>query len=100
MGLRERFGKLIGKEPEPISERERWRCAVIRNGNLDYSGKPIDRNAGGLIAGRPDLFTTDCIKERSQQQRTAEIADRQNKEVKADLFVVKMGKYQAECEED
>ena len=43
MGLRERFNKLIGKEPEPISERERWRRAVIRNGNLDYSGKPIDQ---------------------------------------------------------
>jgi hypothetical protein len=54
MGLRERFSKLIGKEPEPISERERWRRAVIRNGNLDYSGKPIDRNADGPIAGRPE----------------------------------------------
>ena len=54
MGLRERFSKLIGKEPEPISERERWRRAVIRNGNLDYTGKPIDRNAGGPIAGRPE----------------------------------------------
>ena len=53
MGLRERFNKLLGKEP-PISERERWRRAVVRNGNLDYSGKPIDRNAGGPIAGRPE----------------------------------------------
>ena len=37
MGLRERFSKLIGKDPEPISEREIWRRAVIRNGNLDYT---------------------------------------------------------------
>ena len=54
MGLKERFNKLIGKEPAPISERERWRCAVVRVGNLDHSGKPIDRHAGQPIAGRPE----------------------------------------------
>jgi hypothetical protein len=53
MGLKERFNKLIGKEP-PISERERWRRSVLRSGNLDYSGKPIDRAAGRPIAARPE----------------------------------------------
>jgi hypothetical protein len=54
MGLKESFNKLIGKEPAPISPREAWRRAVVRNGNLDHPGKPIDHNAGRPIAGRPE----------------------------------------------
>ena len=54
MGLKERFNKLIGKEPAPISQREAWRRAVVRNGNLDHSAKPIDHNAERPIAGRPE----------------------------------------------
>jgi hypothetical protein len=54
MGLKERFNKLIGKEPGPISQREAWRRAVVRNGNLDCQVLPIDRHAGLPIAGRPE----------------------------------------------
>lgn len=54
MGLKEQFNKLIGKQPEAISDRERWRRAVVRTGNLDHSGKPIDRAAGGPISARPE----------------------------------------------
>jgi hypothetical protein len=54
MGLKERLNKLLGKEPEAISPREAWRRAVVRNGNLDYSGQPIDRDVGRPIAGRPE----------------------------------------------
>lgn len=49
MGIKERFNKLIGKEPQPISDREKWRRAVVRTGNLDWQGLPIDRNAGAPI---------------------------------------------------
>jgi hypothetical protein len=54
MGIKERFNKLIGREPAPISDREKWRRTVVRNGNLDWQGKPIDRNAGAPISGRPE----------------------------------------------
>ena len=73
------------------------------NPGAEHIGRDEQQNATNREGPGNHLFTTDCIKERSQQQRTAEIADRQNKEVKADLLVrdiVKMGKYQAECEED
>jgi hypothetical protein len=49
MSILDRFNKLIGKEPEPISDREKWRRAMVRDGNLDWQGLPIDRNAGGPI---------------------------------------------------
>lgn len=49
MSILERFNKLIGKEPEPLSDREKWRRAMVRSGNLDWQGLPIDRNAGGPI---------------------------------------------------
>lgn len=55
MGLiRETFNKLVGKESATISQREAYRRAVVRTGNLDWEGKPIDRNAGRPIAGRPE----------------------------------------------
>jgi hypothetical protein len=60
MGLREQFKKLISKQPEPTSRREAifpqeaWRRAVIRSGNLDWQGRPIDRNPGRPIPGRPE----------------------------------------------
>jgi hypothetical protein len=53
MGILDRFQKLVGKV-EPISDREKWRRAVVRNGNLDWRGQPIDQNAGGPITSRPD----------------------------------------------
>jgi hypothetical protein len=50
MSIKDRFNKLIGKEPEPLSDRQRWHNAVVRTGNLDHQGLPIDRNVGGPIA--------------------------------------------------
>ena len=79
MGLKERFNKLIGKELAPISERERWRCAVVRVCNLDHSGKPIDRHAGQPIAGRPEQSgyidrVNDFLERRGIQDRASQRA--------------------------
>jgi hypothetical protein len=53
--FKDQFNKLTGRDdPAPISEAERWRRHIVRDGNLDWQGKPIDRNAGRPIAGRPD----------------------------------------------
>lgn len=46
MSIRNQFNKLIARPAEPISDRERWRRAVVRDGNNDWSGQAIDRNAG------------------------------------------------------
>jgi hypothetical protein len=54
MNLKGRFNRLLGKEPDAISPHEAWRRAVVRNGDLDWEGKPIDRNAGRPLAGRPE----------------------------------------------
>jgi hypothetical protein len=60
MSLKETFNRLIGKEPSPVSRREAispqeaWRRAIIRSGNLDWQGLPIDRNPGRPIAARPE----------------------------------------------
>jgi hypothetical protein len=67
--IRDQLNKLTGRDdPAPISEAERWRRHVVRDGNLDYSGKPIDRNAGRPIAGRPD--------QRAYRERVDEFLER------------------------
>jgi hypothetical protein len=58
MGIMDLFKRKEPKQPtsrrEAISPQEAWRRAVVRTGNLDWQGLPIDRNAGGPIAGRPE----------------------------------------------
>lgn len=54
MALKDKFNQLIGKPPAPISQEEAFRRAVVRDGNKDYAGRRIDRNAGQPISGRPE----------------------------------------------
>jgi hypothetical protein len=49
MSIKDRFNKLRGKEPETLSDRQRWHNAVVRTGNYDYAGRQIDANPGGPI---------------------------------------------------
>jgi hypothetical protein len=47
MGIVQFFKKLVGgKTDEPLSDYERLTRGVVRTGNLDWSGKPIDRDRG------------------------------------------------------
>jgi hypothetical protein len=45
MNLKDRIRKLLGAEP--VSNSENWRRAMVRNGNLDWQGLPIDRPRQG-----------------------------------------------------
>jgi hypothetical protein len=64
----DRFNKFIGKVPEELSSAEKWRRAVVRNGNLDWQGLPIDRNAGHPQASRPE--------QRAFRERVEDFLDR------------------------
>lgn len=50
MGFRDRFRRHpVNTEPEMVSDRENLRRGVVRTGNLDWQGLPIDRHAGAPI---------------------------------------------------
>ena len=50
------FEKLVGgKVEEPLTDYERLTRAVVRTGNLDWQGLPIDRHAGAPITPSPAL---------------------------------------------
>jgi hypothetical protein len=78
MSIRDRFNKLIRKEPEPISDYENFRRWAVRDGNLDWQGLPIDRNAGAPISHRSEPRGYRELVNRFLERSGAKIEQRNN----------------------
>jgi hypothetical protein len=74
MSLFRKVADAIGITAKPqdawalLSDRERWRRAVVRNGNLGWEGKLIDRHAGGPVSP--------SASQRKHAERVREFLDR------------------------